>query len=262
MNINVGKTIRLGDLFDPTDHSSLIIDTSITASLGAVSGLENIKKTVSKINTICDGIIVNPGQLEHHADLLGGARRAAPIVRLDWTNYTRDESFCLPAVDIHRVLISGVEDALRLGASAVLMRYLMGFDDEFEAENVQSVSLQAKDAYRESLPFIVEICPLGPKVDTHNYDGTLKLGVACMLEAGADVLILPDCSPELLREIANWSDIPVIIRIKNSKDSDKVKQKMITGISGVLISEELFDDMEYQETLRQIQKIVHPKTEN
>jgi len=262
LNINVGKTIRLGGLFDPTDHRSLIIDTSKTASVGAVPGLENFEKTVSKINTICDGIIVNPGQLEHHADLLGGARWATPIVRLDWTNYFRDESFCLPAADIHRVMISGVEDALRMGASAAVMRYLMGFDDEFEAENVRSVSQQAKDAYRESLPFIVEICPLGPKVDTHNYNGTVKLGVACMLEAGVDVLILPDCSPELLREIADWSDIPVIIRINNSKNSDEVKQKMATGISGALISEELFDDMEYPETLRQIQKIVHPKTEN
>jgi len=259
LKINVGKTIRIGDIINPDNQRGLWIDTSITASVGSVTGLENFRDTISIINTHCDGIIVNPGQLEHQAELLGGSRRAAPIVRLDWTNYFRDERFCLPAKQIHRVLISSIEDALTLGASAAVVRYLMGLDDEFEAKNVQSISFTAKEAYRESLPLIVEICPVGEKVDARNFDNTIKLGVACILEVGADCLIIPECSSETIREIGNWVDIPVLF--KNSKVPDLAMQNQVlnAGLSGFLIDETIFADSGYSKELQNCFENIHSK---
>lgn len=259
MKINIGKTIRLGDLIDPTDHRSLVIDTSITASVGAVSGLENFKETVSKINTICDGIIVNPGQLEHYGELLGGSHRASPIVRLDWTNYYRDRSFCLPAKQIHRILISSVDDALTVGASATVVRYLIGMDDEFEAENVRSISLTAKDAYREALPLIVELCMVGEKVNDKNFDGAVKLGVACMLEVGADGLIIPECSPETTQEIGAWADIPVLLRSSEIPDLTMQNHVFNGGFSGILLRENIFSESGFAKKISNCFNNIHTK---
>lgn len=259
MKINVGKTIRFGDLFNPDDRRCLGVDTSVAASVGAVSGLENFRSSINDITRICDAVIVNPGQLEHHAEMLGGSHQAAPIVRLDWTNYFRDKQFCLPAKQIHRVMISSIGDALTLGASAAVVRYLMGMDDEFEAENVQSISFTAKDAYRESLPLIIEICPVGEKVDTRNFDNTIKLGVACMLEVGADGLIIPECSSATIREIGCWADIPVLIKLLKVPDLTMQNQAFKAGLSGFLIDETILSNSGFAQTLRSCFENIHSK---
>ncbi len=86
MNINVGKNIRMSDFIDSRDRRSLMLDLTITSSVGAQPGSENISEVPDLGNSIFDAIILNPGQLEHHADRLGGKMRAAPLVRVDWTN--------------------------------------------------------------------------------------------------------------------------------------------------------------------------------
>jgi len=258
VKINTGKTIRLSDLVNPIDGRNLIIDTSITVSIGAMEGLEHFKETVAGINTICDAIIINPGQLEHHAELLGGSHRAAPLVRMDWTNYYRKADFCLPAKRIYRVMISSVADALYIGASAGLVRYLMGFDDDFEAENVKSISLITKDAYRESLPIIVEICPFGEKVNQHNIEGTIKLGVACMLEAGADGIIIPECSLEVMQAIGEWADISVIIRLSKYTKSKELDSIFEAGLSGILLGGNIFQMPDYVKSINELFFKIHP----
>jgi len=260
LKINAGKTIRLGDLVNPGDGHSVIIDTSIPASIGAVEGLLHFDEAVAQINTICDGIVVNPGQLEHRAELLGGAHRAAPMVRMDWTNYYRTEDFCLPAKMIHRVMISSVADALDSGATAGVVRYLMGFNDEFEAENVRSISLTAKEAYRESLPIFVELCPIGEKVNQHNFEGTIQLGVACMLEIGADGIIIPECSPAMMQAIGSWADIPVILRLSEIPGPEKLAAIFQAGLSGILLSEEIFRVQDYAAALKELFFKVHTRS--
>ena len=262
MKVNAGKTIRFGDLSGHSDKHFLWVDTSVASSIGAVKGLENYRDVIGAINSDCDAIVLNPGQLEHNADLLGGSHRASPIVRLDWTNYLRDKDFCLPAQKIQRVMISSVEDALVIGASAVVVRYTMGLDDDFEAENIESISLTAKDAYRESLPIIVELCPVGYKVNDRNFDGTVELGVACMLEAGADALVLPQCKSETVKEIADWSEIPVILYHKDIPDKENIDKELQTGVCGILISENLFGFDDYVALLRQFSDLMHSIKQN
>lgn len=250
MIVNTGKMVRLHDLINPRTDNCLLVDTSVTSGVGAVEGLEHFHDTVTGINEICDGIIVNPGQLEHHAELFGGSRRATPLVRLDWTNYFRKADFCLPAKTVYRIMISDVEDALQLGASAGVVRYMMGFDDDFEARNIESISHVAKKAYREAFPILVEIGPFGYKVSQHNLEDTIKLGVACMLEIGIDGIIIPDCPIEIMRIIGEWTDIPVIIRISEQFQPKNLDIMLNTGLSGMLIGENIYNTLDYKKFIK------------
>ena len=257
MNINVGKEIRMSDIIDSKDRRSLLLDLTIASSTGAPSGLEDNSATLQRLNTLFDGIIVNPGQLEHHAHLLGGKLRAAPLVRVDWTNAYRDKDFCLPAASVSRVLLSSGEDALHLGATAAVATLLLGFGEDLESENIQSVSLLARECYRLALPLIVDIRPIGEKVTQDNYAGSIKLGTSFMMEAGADALILPDCDAETCALIGKWATIPVILRLDEIPAEEKIGEVFKLGISGIVLSEKVLPVSGLEEKLTLLKQLVH-----
>ena len=257
MKINTGKAIHLGNLIDPQDGRGLWLDLSAPAGIGVVEGLQNFSEAISQINTICDGVIVNPGTLEKSAELFGGARRSAPVVRVDWTNYRRGSNFCLPGKPIQHVMISDVEDALRLGAEAVLIRHIMGVEDEFEAENVSAIATLARESDRHGLPVIVEICPVGDQIRGKNFDAIVKLGVACMLEAGVDGLIVPPCSPDVLREIGEWADIPLILKSDELPELNQLESVFTAGFAGILLSEAILGKSDFIADLANLYNRIH-----
>ena len=257
MNINVGKNIRISDFIDSKDNRSLLLDLTVTSSIGAQPGTENISETLRQYNTIFDGIILNPGQLEHHANLVGGKLRAAPLVRVDWTNAYRDKEFCLPAATVTRVSLSDGEDALTLGASAVVATFLLGFGEDLESENIRSISLLARECYRLSLPLVVDIRPIGGNISADNYEGSIKLGTSFMMEAGADVLILPECDLDTCKLIGMWATVPVIMRCDAVPTSEKAQQMLVAGMAGIVLSEKSLPVPGFEEGATTLKTLIH-----
>jgi DhnA family fructose-bisphosphate aldolase class Ia len=257
VNINVGKNIRMSDCIDSTDQRSLMLDLTITSSVGARSGTEHISETLARCNTVFDGIILNPGLLEHHADLIGGKMRSAPLVRIDWTNAYRDKGFCLPASTVTRVPLSNGEDALGLGASAVVATFLLGFGEDLESENIRSISLLARECYRLSLPLIVDIRPLGERISADNYMGSIKLGTSIMMEAGADALMLPDCNAETCALIGKWATIPVLLRLDGIPAKEKIDEIFELGLSGIVLSEAILQESGFEKHLIWLKQHIH-----
>lgn len=254
MNINTGKTIRLGNLINPKDQRALWLDLSIAGEIGVKESFRDFYKNIAVLGQHSDGAIVNPGLLEKAGELFGGARRWAPIVRADWTNYRRPAEFCLPGKPIQRVMICDVEDALRLGAEAICARFIMGVSDEFESENVQSISRLARAAESCGLPVIAEICPVGENINGRDFGAIVKLGVACLLEAGVEVLIIPACSSESLAEITAWVDIPLIIK------TDKLPDIGVPINNGYLLDENMIARPEFIAELEELYCRIHTGT--
>lgn len=255
--MNIGKDIRLSDFIDSRDGRSLLLDTTVASCLGAIQGMEDLAETIRALNTLFDGIILNPGQAEHLAELLGGKDRAAPLVRVDWTNAYRDENFPLPVSRVKRTMISDGEDALQLGASAVVSSFLMGFDEDFEAENIKSISLLARECYPLALPVVVDIRPIGEKVTQSNFAGSIKLGVSFMQEAGADALIIPDCDPETCKMIGDWISVPVILRLDEIPTEEKVNAVFEAGLAGILLAEKVLTVPDYIDRIKKLRSMIH-----
>ncbi|MDZ7332960.1 MAG: hypothetical protein ONB13_07795 [candidate division KSB1 bacterium] len=239
MQTNIGKSIRINDILD---SKSFLLDTTIASCLGATPQLEDLKSVLQTSVRIFDGIILNPGQMEHLALEVAGKNRAAPLIRVDWTNAYRDQDFCLPVQQVQRVEISSAEDVMILGGSAAVATLLMGFGDEFEAENIRSISRLLRDAYELSLPVFVDIRPIGSGVSTFNFEDVIKLGVSFMMEAGADALIIPDGAQETLKLIANWATVPVIIRSERLLKQDEAMAIFELGVKGILFNEKILED--------------------
>jgi len=260
MEINIGKSLRLSDVIDSRDKHALWVDTTVTSSLGATPNLEDLRKTINDVNELCDGIIVNPGQAEHLADLLGGKNRASPLVRVDWTNAYRDQEFCLPATNVKRVEISNGEDVLHLGGSSAVATLFLGFDEEFEARNIRSISRLCRECYPLSLPVVVDIRPIGEKVSDVNFEDVIKLGVSFMMEAGADVLIIPDCGTETLQLIGKWATVPVVLRVNAIPDPEKLHWILEAGFAGIVLTEAVIAKRDYGGKIASTFEMIHEMT--
>lgn len=249
MQAHIGKAVRINDILD---SKSLLLDTTIASCVGATSQLEDLQSVLHQCNKLFDGIIVNPGQMEHLAGELSGKNRAAPLVRVDWTNAYRDENFCLPVSNVKRIEISQADDVMALGGAAAVATLFMGFGDEFEAENIRSISRLIRASYELSLPVFVDVRPIGPGVNDINFEDTIKLSVSFMMEAGADGLIIPDCSLETLKLIGNWSTIPVIIRSDQLFSPPEVEKLFSLNMAGILFSEKILETDNYTEKIVQL----------
>lgn len=240
MEIDIGKTIRISDFVCAADGRALVVDTTLPSSVGATAGLEDVAEALRGVIDSADGVIVTPGQAEHHADLLGGRRRASPLVRVDWSNAQRGPDFCLPASQFKHLFISGAEDALALGASAAVASLFLGFDDEAEAKNIEALSRLARECYRLGLPLVVDVRPVGHKVGPGNFAESVKLGVSFMQELGADVLIIPTCDLATCATIGGWIAVPVLVRLAEIPDAAQAEEFLKTGLRGFVLDEGIF----------------------
>lgn len=252
MQPHIGKAVRMQDILH---ERSLMLDTTIASSIGAVPALEDLKSVLRECRVTFDGVIVNPGPMEHLSSELGGKNAAAPLIRVDWTNAYRDADFCLPVSEVKRVEISRAKDVMSLGGSAAVATFLMGFDDEFEAENVRSLSLLLREGYELSLPVIADIRPIGPKVGDVNFEDAIKLGVSFMLEAGADALIIPRCGIDALKLIAEWSTVPIIIRTEELMKKKAAGEIFGLDVKGLLFNERILEVEDYPKKIGALRRI-------
>ena len=56
------KLYRMGDLLNPSDKRSLVVDTSKGLVLGPLPGLEHFEEAVRPLLPLLDGIVTSPGQ--------------------------------------------------------------------------------------------------------------------------------------------------------------------------------------------------------
>lgn len=219
---SIGKELRMAEWFHAGHGGAVLVDMSVSGAEGAVSGLEDPAGAVGEVGPTATGLILNPGMMERLASQrqLPGKRGAAPLVRVDWTNALRPEGFLAPPRHVRRVMISSAEDALDLGADAIVTYILLGFDEDFEAENIQSFAFLARECSRLGLPLAADIHAAGPKVGKANFADAVKLGAAQAVEGGADAFIMPYPGEDALAMIRRFSPVPVFLRVDGTKGAD------------------------------------------
>lgn len=181
------KLYRLREFVNPADGRSVVVDTSAGLVLGALPGLERFAPAVTPILPLADGLVTGPGQ----ARVLGmrTATDAALLVRADWTNALRGEDFVLPPETISRVPLLEPAAALDLGASALVLNFILGHEELIDAGCVRSTVQLALAGHAVGMPLIVDVQPIGPRVVLRSK--AIELGVSYALEGGADGVVVP-----------------------------------------------------------------------
>jgi DhnA family fructose-bisphosphate aldolase class Ia len=203
-----GKLYRLREFIRAEGGYSLIIDASAGLSLGALAGLEDFGAAARSVLGIADGFVCSPGQLRRIPDRTRG--EASLLVRMDWTNTPRGPDFVLPPTNVQRLPLLTAQDALDLGATAMVGSFLLGYEEEIEATCLRHTVQWAMDGNALGLPLIVEVRATGPRVSIH--DKAIELGTSYALEGGADAIIVPYPGHKSLESIAAFVSVPWLIK--------------------------------------------------
>ena len=240
-----GKAIRLKRIFKD-DGKTVISALDFGGFMGPVPGLEVPRDIVGKVVAGgADAIIVNPGFAREAADVYGG--KVGLIMRI-----TGGASKFSPDGSNH-VMISSVEEAVRLGADAVCVMVIIGAQEEHAM--LANLGYVVEEANRLGIPVVAELLP--------DFDHSFEpewVGVCARLgfELGADVIKTYYCGVEYADVVASCP-IPIVMA-GGPKSADvfaNIEGALQAGAAGVAIGRNIFQAPDPHAYTRKISKIVH-----
>lgn len=249
------KRYRMRELVDPNGGRSLVVDTSNGLMLGTLPGLENFSPAVQPCLPLLDGIVTSPGQARN----LGTRTRqdAALLVRADWTNALRGDDFVLPPEKIAYIPLLEPADALDLGANALVVHFILGHEEEIEAQCLQRTVDLALEGLSLGMPLIVDVQPIGPRVVLRNK--AIELGVSYALEGGADGIVVPWPGVDSFKIIqAMCVDLPVWVKPDSLElEAPELAMALDLGAVGFWLDERIFALEDPRDTLQSLKNLVH-----
>jgi putative autoinducer-2 (AI-2) aldolase len=249
------KRYRLSELLNPTDGRSLVVDTSNGLVLGALPGLEHFSESIKPLLPLMDGIVTSPGQARN----LGSRthQEASLVVRADWTNALRGAAFVLPPENIQYLPLLSPAEALDLGANALVMHFILGYQEEIEAQCLKRVVDLALDGIKLGMPLLVDVQPIGPRVVLLNK--AIELGTSYALEGGADGIVIPWPGAQSFENIQTMcSGLPVWVKPGSLEpDSAELGDALPLGAVGFWLDEGIFAVDDPPATLQALKTLVH-----
>ena len=219
----LGKKSRLGRIFDHRTKTSIIIPMDH----GTESYNEQLERPMELIRKFADAdvdaFLFLRGLTKSAADQF--IDRCGLIYRISTATGPRNKL-------TQQAYISGIEAAVKLGASAVASNVFVGSDREIEdLERFGEIS-DACDAW--GMPFLAEVFPIGSK-DAAPFDGPystedLRIAVRVGYELGADFIKTSySGDAESFRKIVNNCPIPIVIAGGPKTNSVEEILKMVRG---------------------------------
>jgi len=244
-----GKALRLRRIFKE-DGKTVIVALDHGQFQGPLKGIYNMRETLQNIvSTSPDGLILNPGIVTKHYDIIAG--KTSIIVRISGAS-----TILNPIFDYHR-LTTSVEHALYIGGDAVIvMGFIGGEGERFSYELVGKI---AEKCDKYGVPLFVEVIPQDTK-HFMNPDYILT-GARAAYELGADVLKVYYTDRESFRKIVDTVSIPVVIAggPKNKDALTTVKEALEMGAKGVAFGRNVFQAYDPAEYVKELMNIVHLK---
>jgi fructose-bisphosphate aldolase/2-amino-3,7-dideoxy-D-threo-hept-6-ulosonate synthase len=263
----MGKSIRASRIINKETKRSLIVPLDHGIFAGIIRGLDEPLKVFRKVvEGGADAVLMPPGAARVCRN--GFLGRAAPslILRVDWTNFFRET---LPAQTGSETLIASVEDAVRLGADAVITYFFVGYDkDEAEALNVNNAAKIARQCEIYGVPYIAEAMARGKRAAGHEYEPEyVKLHVRMAAEVGAD-FVKTDYTgdPDTFREIVKGCPAPILIaggpKTKTIRGAlENAKGALEAGAVGLFFGRNVFQAEDPTAMVRALRLIVHENAE-
>ncbi len=253
------KSYRLKEFINPTDGRSLIVETSAGLTFGPLPGLEKFSEAVTPVLPLVEGVVTSPGQARK---LTGRTREdAGLLVRGDWTNALRGPDFVLPPDTIKHMPLLTPQDALDLGASAMVLYFLLGHEEEIEAACLRRCVQAALDGTAIGLPLILDVQPVGPRVVLRNK--AIELGVSYALEGGADGVTIPWPGKDSFKTIMIMAaDMPVWVKPTSIAQAEaEMLPAVELGGTGLWLGEDVFADGDPIQTMSNFGALLHQQSQ-
>jgi DhnA family fructose-bisphosphate aldolase class Ia len=256
----LGRQIRLSRILDPKTGRGFCIAFDHALQLGACRGLEHPEAMLDAMAESGVDSVILP---------LWGSRLAANrgpglILRLDQTTMWR-EGTPLAYADGHTRLVASVDDAVAMGAEAVITYLFVAPNDPaLETAAFRDNAAIGAAARRAGIVHIVETMGARGAKAAEIHDGDfVRFHVRVGVELGADIIKTDwPGSGAALKTIAAETPVPVMLAGGPASGSDHgtletVHAIVAAGAAGILFGRAIFQAREPVAMMRACRAIVH-----
>jgi class I fructose-bisphosphate aldolase len=260
-----GKKIRLGRILNPKDYRAAVVAFDHGLHVGVIPGVDRPGKMLEALAEAgADAFLVGPGIAHTYSSVFTGHDAPGLILRLDWSNRWRSPE-SLGFEEGRTRMIASVEDAVRLGADAVLAYMFIGYEDaEAEVRQVEAVSHMVRTCDSLGIGCILEPMARGKRVDPDIYRPEyIALGVRIACELGADLLKTDYTgSSTTFRQVTEAAFRPILIAGGPKTPTlrellEMVRGALDAGASGMFIGRNVFQAPEPGKTMRILRRVIH-----
>lgn len=257
-----GKTLRLSRIFDPQSGRGIVVAFDHGLFLGPTPGLEDVRNAIAQVREgKPDALQVTPGiAIAAQASFLG-AQAPALIVRVDATNTWRTTA--KPRVP-YRVQVASVEDAVRLGADAVVAFLFTGFADDMEERaNLEAIGTLVSACREWGMPLMLE--PLAIALGQHlvNLPEVVALMARMACELGADVVKVDYTgSAATFARVIQACTVPVLVRggpkmATTEQALGMVADALEAGAHGIVFGRNIWQHANPAGMVRALRQLIH-----
>jgi fructose-bisphosphate aldolase/2-amino-3,7-dideoxy-D-threo-hept-6-ulosonate synthase len=249
----IGKQIRIERIIDRKTRKTVIVPMDHGITVGPIPGLIDLPAAVDKVAEGGANAVLGHMGLPLHGHR-GYGRDVGLIIHLS-------ASTSLGPDPNHKVLVTEVEDAIRIGADAVSIHINVGAEDE--AEMLHDLGRVARTCDLWGMPLVAMMYPRGPKVKSEHDVEYVKLAARIGAELGADMVKTNYTgSPDTFKEVVKGCNVPVVIAGGPKMDTEQDLLQMVydaiqSGATGVAIGRNIFQAKNPTLLVRKLYTIVH-----
>ncbi|ABC22146.1 fructose-bisphosphate aldolase [Rhodospirillum rubrum] len=263
----LGKQIRQSRIIDPKSRRGFCIAFDHALQLGSCQGLERPEESLDQMAEAgVDAVILPLGSALTYGPRLVGNGGPKLILRLDQTTMWR-EGTPLDYADGHTRLVASVEDAVMLGAEAVITYLFVGHNDPAEETAAFRANSEINAAARKmGIVHIIETMGARHALAANVHDGDfVRFHSRIGCEMGADIIKTDwPGSVAALRQITAELPVPVMLAGGPGNGGDRgtlerVHQIMEGGAAGILFGRSIFQARSPLAVMKACRAIIHDR---
>lgn len=233
--MKIGKQIRLERIMDRNTGKTVIVPLDHGVTMGPIPGLIELGETINKVAEGGANAIV-----EHNGMVGVGHRRYGKDIGLI---VHLSASTTIGPDPNHKVLVSSVEKAIKLGADAVSIHINLGAEDE--PEMLRDFGFVSEACFEWGMPLLAMVYPRGKKVPDERDPEAVALAARLAGELGADIVKVPYTgSVESFSRVVEGTPIPVVIAGGSKQSGEEmlrtVQEVMQAGAAGLSMGRNAF----------------------
>ena len=163
----------------------------------------------------------------------------------------------------NKILVTTVEEAVRIGADSVSIHVNVGADREHRM--LHDLGMVAEQASRYGMPLLAMMYPRGPEIQKGTEVKYVKHVARLGAELGADIIkTLYTGDKDSFTEVVEGCPVPIVIaggpKIESEEDLMRmVEDAMECGARGISIGRNVFQAADRPKVTSELCKIVHKK---
>ncbi|WP_033290862.1 2-amino-3,7-dideoxy-D-threo-hept-6-ulosonate synthase [Amycolatopsis jejuensis] len=225
-------------------------------------------------HSISDGPLIRRGSLDPLIESLAGTGVDAVILHKGPLRYIRPERFTGLSLIVHlsastmhapdpdaKYLVTGVEEAVRLGADAVSVHVNLGSADE--RRQIADLGAVGAACDRWNVPLLAMMYPRGPKIADPRAPELVMHAATIAVDLGADIVKTPypGTTPEMA-DVTRAVPIPLIVAGgpaagNEDKALTMIRDALDGGAAGTALGRTVFQSADPGAVARKVSALVH-----